>query len=199
MDLNLGDWFGFEIGAARDIGAEGPEGGLRFPVLARLDSREFERLTLDVNLLPGDDRPTDTVALRNLFDFAGLEVVAVPMIPVAQQLAEKLHAYTRDYGGASSRAKDLYDMLVIALEIPLPDAHGFRSVARETFALRRTAWPPPLPPPPPEWAGAWEGFRATAQLPWADLNAAYAALAAFWEPLFTDTAGEWDPNPWRWS
>jgi hypothetical protein len=199
MDLEPGDWFDFQISAAREISAEGPEGGLRFQVIARLDGREFERLTLDVNLLPGDDRPTETVSLRNLFEFAGFGAVAVPMIPIGQQLAEKLHAYTRDYGQVSSRAKDLYDMLVIALEIPLPDADQLRNVAHETFTLRRTSWPPPLPPPPPQWAGAWAGFGATAQLPWPDLDAAYAALAGFWRPLFTDSSGRWDPGRWNWS
>jgi hypothetical protein len=94
-------------------------------------------------------------------------------------------------------------MLVIALEIPVPEADRLNSVARETFELRRTSWPPPLPPPPLEWAGAWAGFRAdfgaTAPLPWPDLDAAYVALAGFWEPLLSGTGGRWDSDQWSWS
>lgn len=174
VDHDAGDWFAFEIGAGRDISAEGPEGGQRFPVLARLDGREFERFTLDVNLLPGDARPVERVALRNLFEFAGLDTVVVPMIPAAQQLAEKLHAYTRDYGEASSRAKDLHDLLVVALELPLPDLGRLAAVAQETFLLRRAPWPPQLLPPPAEWTGAWAGFVATFTLPWKTLDGAFA-------------------------
>ena len=200
VDHDAGDWFSFEIATGRDISAEGPEGGLRFPVLARLDGREFERFTLDVNLLPGDARPVDLVTLRNLFEFAGLDAVVVPVIPVAQQLAEKLHAYIRHYGAASSRAKDLYDLLVVALELPLPDASVLSSVAQETFALRRTAWPPDLSPPPFDWAGAWAGFVTTHRLPWNTLDEAFSALRAFWNPLFMAGAGDqrWDPERWEW-
>jgi hypothetical protein len=43
------------------------------------------------------------------------------MVTPAQQLAEKLHAYTRWYSDEpSSRAKDLFDMLVIADQVQLP-------------------------------------------------------------------------------
>ncbi|MGH9009812.1 MAG: nucleotidyl transferase AbiEii/AbiGii toxin family protein, partial [Acidimicrobiia bacterium] len=192
--------FRFEIGAGRDISAEGPEGGLRFPVLARLDGRQFERFTLDVNLLPGDTRPVEEVALRNLFEFAGFDAVVVPMIPAGQQLAEKLHAYTRDYGEASSRAKDLHDMLVVALELPLPDRRSLLDVARETFRLRRTEWPPDVLPPPADWTAAWSGFVATSALPWKTLDEAFAALEAFWGPVCAGGAGQerWDGETWSW-
>ena len=198
VDHDAGDWFRFEIGAGRDISAEGPEGGLRFPVLARLDGRE--RFTLDVNLLPDDTRPVEQVALRNLFEFAGFDAVVVPAIPAAQQLAEKLHAYTRDYGEASSRAKDLHDMLVIALELPLPDLDTLSAVAQETFRLRRTEWPPQLLPPPVDWTPAWAGFVATATLPWKALDQAFVALEAFWRPVWTSDGGDdrWDGETWRW-
>ena len=200
MDHDVGDWFSFEIGTGRDISAEGPEGGLRFPVLARLDGREFERFTLDVNLRPGDTRPVEQVALRNLFEFAGFDAVVVPVIPAAQQLAEKLHACTRDYGKASSRAKDLHDMLVVALELPLPDLGTLSAVSQETFRLRQTPWPPQLFPPPADWTGAWAGFVAAFALPWKTLDEAFAALEAFWQPVCAGGGGQerWDGERWRW-
>ena len=201
VDLDTGDWFRYEIAAGRDISAEGPERGLRFPVLARLAGREFERFTLDVNLLPGDTRPVEQLALRNLFEFAGFDPVVVPVIPSAQQLAEKLHAYTRDYGEASSRAKDLHDMLAVPLELPLPALGEVAAVAQETFQLRRTVWPPQLLPPPATWAGAWAGFVATFTLSWESLQEAFAALEAFWGPVLAGGEPErrWDGQQWRWS
>ncbi len=118
---DLGDHFEFTIGQGRRIEGEGPDNGLRFPVTARLASRIFEQIRLDVNIMTEDPRPIEDITLRNLLDFADIPSVTVPAIKLDQQLAEKLHAYTRDYGRQENgRAKDLYDMLVIAQELPLP-------------------------------------------------------------------------------
>ncbi|MGH3951635.1 MAG: nucleotidyl transferase AbiEii/AbiGii toxin family protein, partial [Pseudonocardiaceae bacterium] len=114
-EADLADHFEFLIGQGRPIQAEGAEGGLRLPVRCLLAGRSFEILRLDLNLVPSDPRPLDRVELRNLFDFTDLPTVVVPAVRVEQQLAEKLHAYTRDYGDQdNSRAKDLYDMIAIA-------------------------------------------------------------------------------------
>jgi hypothetical protein len=97
----------------------------------------------------------------NVFEFAGFEPVVVPIAPPAQHLAEKLHAYARNYGEPSSRAKDLYDMLAIADTLPLPPARELAEACRQTFALRATEWPPPLPPPPTAWAAPGRGLSTT--------------------------------------
>lgn len=88
-ESELDDHFEFLVGAGRPIRAEGPEGGLRFPVRCLLAGRPFETLRLDVNLVPTDPRPLDRVQLRNLFDFTDLPPVVVPAVRVEQQLAEK--------------------------------------------------------------------------------------------------------------
>jgi hypothetical protein len=148
VDTDLDDGFRFEVAAPRPMTAETDEGGLRYPVLALLDGREFERIQLDVNAVPDDQRSLDRVELRDLLDFAGIAPPHVPVIPIAQHLAEKLHAYTREYGSQSnSRPRDLYDMLVIARSLPLPFSRELRAACRETFALRDTVWPPGAPAP----------------------------------------------------
>jgi hypothetical protein len=122
-------------------------------------SKVFEALRFDVNLVNHDPRPVEEITLRNLLDFAGIPPVTVPAIRREQQLAEKLHAYTRDYGSQDNgRAKDLYDMLVIAQELTLPTNADLAAACRQTFALRATSWPPALEPPPPSWAGAWNAY-----------------------------------------
>ena len=159
VDTDLGDGFHFEVAAPRPMTAETDEGGLRYPVLALLDGREFERIHLDVNAVPDDHRPVESVELRHLLDFAGIAPPRVPVIPVAQHLAEKLHAYTRDYGSQSnSRPRDLYDMLVIARSLPVPVSRELRAACRATFALRHTAWPPALPSPPTSWTATWGAY-----------------------------------------
>ena len=205
VDTDLGDGFSFEITTPRPMTAETDEGGLRYPVLALLDGREFERIQLDVNAVPDDQRPVDSVALRDLLGFAGIAPPRVPVIPVGQHLAEKLHAYTRDHGSQpNSRPRDLYDMLVIARSLPLPLRAELRAGCRATFALRHTSWPPALPAPPTSWAATWHSYVGDYDIPWNDLDAASEALASFWLPLLIgddDGADEavWDPATWTWS
>ncbi|MFN2488278.1 MAG: nucleotidyl transferase AbiEii/AbiGii toxin family protein [Actinomycetota bacterium] len=122
IDTDLGDGFEFEIGDATALEGEGPEGAFPYTVTARLAGRIFEKLKLDVNLTIEDPRPVEIVGIkRNPFAFIGEVPLKLPMISPAQQLAEKLHAYTRRYAaGISSRSRDLFDMLVIAQEVALP-------------------------------------------------------------------------------
>jgi Nucleotidyl transferase AbiEii toxin, Type IV TA system len=200
--LDLNDNFEFIIGRGKPIQAEGPEGGLRFPVTARMASKVFEALRLDVNLVDHDPRPVEEITLRNLLAFAGIPPVTVPAIRPEQQLAEKLHAYTRDYGSQDNgRSKDLYDMLVIAQELTLPTKADLAAACRQTFALRATSWPPALGPPPESWAGAWNAYVADYGIQYRTLAAAYEALTAFWQPVIerTGSGAVWDAESWTWS
>jgi len=200
--LDLNDNFEFTISRGRPIQAEGPEGGLRFSVTARIASKVFEVLRLDVNLVDDDLRPVEEITLRNLLDFAGIPPVMVPAIRSEQQLAEKLHAYTRDYGSRDNgRSKDLYDMLVIAQEVPLPTAADLAAACRQTFVLRATSWPPALGLPPESWAGAWNAYVADYGIQYSTLASAYEALTAFWQPVLQEIqpGTVWNADRWTWS
>jgi len=119
-----------------------------------------------------------------------------------QRLAEKLHAYTRDYGSQDNgRSKDLYDMLVIAQELTLPTKADLAAACRQTFALRATSWPPALGPPPESWAGAWNAYVADYGIRYRTLAGAYEALTAFWQPVTerTRSGAVWDAESWTWS
>lgn len=200
---DLDDYFEFAIGRGSPIQGEGPEGGIRFPVESRLGGRQFETLRFDVNVQPGDVRPVEQVELRNLFDFADLPAVVVPAIPVPQQLAEKLHAYTRDYGSReNSRPKDLYDMLLIAEELSVPPLGELADVCAQTFGLRDTPWPPTLAMPPESWAAPWAAFARDYGSRFGELRSAFTALEAFWGPPLRygdQRTLQWDPAEWRWT
>ncbi len=202
VSLDLADYFEFTVAEGKRIRGEGPEGGFRLPVMARLASKEFEQLRLDVNIVEEDPRPIELITLRNLLDFAGLPPVVVPAIRPEQQLAEKLHAYTRNYGGQENgRSKDLYDMLVIAQELPLPELGGLAVACGETFALRATAWPPTLKAPPSFWSTPWQGYVTDYGIQFKDIAAAYVALEVFWRPVFEAISGAattWDSEDWNW-
>ena len=201
-DLDLGDHFTFTIAAPKSMQAEGPEQGLRFAVQSRVAGRLFEPLRLDLSIVTHDPRPVDVVQLRNLLDFAGFGPVQVPAIRTEQQLAEKLHAYTRVYAtGTNSRAKDLYDMLVIADKLPVPAIGDLRLACHATYSLRTTPWPPALEPPPGTWASPWNEFVRTYGIRFVTLAEAYQGLRLFWEPVLSaDPHGQyaWDPGPWAW-
>jgi predicted nucleotidyltransferase component of viral defense system len=198
--LDLRDGFSFQIGRARPLEGETASGAFRFPVVAVLAGREFERLNLDINLTPTDRRPVDEVRLRDLLEFADLPAPVVPAIPLAQQLAEKIHAYTRSYGNGSSRPRDLYDMLVIAERLPLPAALAIVEACHTTFEIRNTDWPPQIPDPPDQWADRWAQFVRVYGIPWITLTRAGQALRGFWDPLLTAPVpgGDWDPDTWGW-
>ena len=204
-DLDLSDWFSFQISDAHTLQGEGDQGALRYSVTASLDGRVFERVSLDVNIVGSEDmRPVEVVrARRNPFAFVDEPPLEIPMVPPAQQLAEKVHAYTRRYHDeqASSRAKDLFDMLVIAHQIELPSAGILTDAVRQTFRIRKTTWPPELHQPL-EWARPWLGFIADYPLPHDDLVSAFSALQQFWAPILAGTAAAetiWRPEYWRWT
>jgi hypothetical protein len=193
------DGFRFEIGDARPLVAETEEGGVRYSVTAILAGRPFERIAVDVNFVPGDSRPIDRVRLRNLLGFAGIDAPEVPVVPIGQHLAEKVHAYCRIYAHASSRPHDILDMLLIAENLPLALSHELADTCRSTFSLRNTAWPPLLHAPPHAWDPVWVEYVATYGVSWRKLRDAFSALERFWVPVFDGVRDlSWNPDEWIW-
>ncbi|HEY0475844.1 MAG TPA: nucleotidyl transferase AbiEii/AbiGii toxin family protein [Kribbella sp.] len=205
-ELDLSDWFVFAVGDGRPLRGEGAGGALRFPVTAAVGGRIFEQLSLDVNIVdPADARPIELVVVqRNPFEFVGEPSLRIPMVTPGQQLAEKLHAYTRLYEDErSSRAKDLFDMLVIADQVQLPSGARLAACVEDTFRVRTTDWPPPLVEPPADWHRPWTSFITEYPWPWNTVSAAFTALTEFWSPLLTGSAvatdATWRQELWRWN
>lgn len=94
--------------------------------------------------------------------FAGIEPLELPAIPLAQHLAEKVHAYTLSYGTTgrpSTRPKDLIDILLIADSQSL-EAAAVREALKHAFETRaRQELLGSLPAPPPQWAPLARGAR----------------------------------------
>jgi hypothetical protein len=93
--LDVGDWFQFEVERPAAESLAGPMGGLRFPVRGLLDGRRFETFHVDVGCGDPLIEPVDTLTTPPLLVFAGLPPTPVPCYPLTQQVAEKVHAYTR--------------------------------------------------------------------------------------------------------
>jgi hypothetical protein len=96
----------------------------------------------------------DILSCPALHSFAGLTPTKVSCFPPSQQIAEKLHAYTRPHASSSgTRGRDLVDMLLIA-SLCTPSAENLRSALPATFEARRThPLPQRFPKPPFSWVG----------------------------------------------
>ena len=197
--LDLGDFFVLSI--ERTIAPPDRLGGAhRFRVSASLAGRLFETFLLDVGEGDGTSQ-LDVLTTPDLLDFAGIEPVAVPAIPLSRQVAEKLHAYTRRYEGdrSSSRTKDLIDLALIAQLFSL-DASAIRSDLKRVFESRGTHdLPTALPDPPATWQVPYRQLAMEVGID-PDLSAGHAAAAALLDPVLDDRVASalWDPTALRW-
>ena len=137
---NLEDWFLFHLHAATADLRGAPLGGTRFPVEAHLDNRLFARFNLDVGLGDAMVSEPEWITGHELLSFAGIHPARIAMLPVNQQFAEKIHAYSfpREQ---PSRVRDLVD-LVLLIENGLPESGQIIQALQATFNRRDTH---PLP------------------------------------------------------
>jgi hypothetical protein len=200
----LDDFFVFAVErtAVLDEATEGA--AVRYRVRASLAGRPFETVTLDVGFGPPPTRAPETLPGPDLLAFAGLEPVAVPLLPLEDHVAEKVHAYTRRYGAAgaaSTRVKDLVDLVLIATTAPL-SAGALHDALEATFAARAThPLPPALPAPPPRWAVPYARLAADLGLD-PDAAAGHGLAAGLVDPALAggaSAAARWDPAGRRWS
>lgn len=200
--LDLGDFFALRSERARDLN-DVPEGAaVRYRVRAELAGRLFEDVIVDVGFSSAPRPRAETVRGFDLLDFADIVSVDVPVIPLARHLAEKVHAYTRTYGEGrtSTRVKDLVDIVLIALSLPLGGA-DLRDALEATFTERSShVLPDHLPPPPKEWGRPYTALaRELHHLPVA-LNEAFRVATSLIDPVLRwRELGRWDPARTHWT
>jgi hypothetical protein len=199
--LDLGDFFSL---AVERVGMAGPGddgGAVRYHVVAELAGRTFDAFVLDVGFDPPAGVELDRLRGPGLLAFAGIDPVDVPALPLAFAVAEKVHAYTRSYGDrgiASTRVKDLVDLVLVAHEATL-DAARLREALDVTFERRAThPLPPRLPAPPADWRVPYGRMCRDIGLD-PNLGAGHGLAAALLDPVLAGTAGgTWDPAARSW-
>jgi Nucleotidyl transferase AbiEii toxin, Type IV TA system len=196
--VDLKDGFSFEVSSA--AAAERPGSSARARVQSLLDGRVFEVFHVDVGLGdPSVDR-FDQMPMSGLLDFAGVPSPRIPCYPVAQQVAEKVHALTRQRAsGTATRVKDFVDLLILARWKPL-ESGELRAAMSRTFEALGTH---PLPEEIPRFAASWASpFRKLAReagLSIQDSRAGSEALHAFLDPVLSGISHRtWNPDSWRW-
>ena len=196
---DLDDRFTFELAGLPRTLVGPPGGGLRYVLVARLVGQELVRFKVDVSSqdeIVGklEERPSDPLVER-----LGLQAATFPVYPIAQQFAEKLHAYSRPRDVENTRAKDLADMLWITTR------HPFRSQAIidagvATFGQEEHAWPPAPPVPPAAWARQYGALRREMRLEPPTAAAAHEMLMEFLVPVLSgDRTQRWSPKTRSWT
>lgn len=196
----LDDFFYFEIdrtATTPDLGG----GGLRYRAVASVAGRVFEELIIDVGFAGEPVMAPDRLFTPGALSFAGIDPVSVPVAPLEQHLAEKLHAYSRTYGDQpSSRPKDLIDMLLIA-DLARFDGGRLRQIIEAVFTVRAThPVPGGLATPPESWRAPHRALALELGLD-ADLAAGVDAARLFLDPVLRSRSftSSWDPQRSIWS
>lgn len=172
----------------------------RYGVRVDLAARRFDAFVIDVafeTVVPDAEVLTVT---NPVLAGVGLAPLAVPVFPVEDHVAQKLHACTRLHGPAgrpSTRVKDLGDLALFRCAQALP-ARRLRAALATAFA--GTSLPTSVPPPPRDWGDPYARLARQVSLD-PDVAAAHAAVARFLDPLLDGTAGDedrWEPTTGHW-
>jgi hypothetical protein len=124
----------------------------------------------------------------------------IPCYPLTQQIAEKLHAYTRQHAsGESSRVKDFVDMILMAALADIR-ADKLRQALIATFSQRGThPLPDQLPPPPRNWEATYKKLAGESGIEYVTIGDAFLALQEFLDPVLARHPVErWNPTKWAW-
>lgn len=191
--LDLGDYFTFAIERTGGLDAALERAAVRYHVAAALDGRPFEDVIVDIGFADPVTPAPETLRGPDLLAFARIEPIMVPAVPLAQHVAEKVHAYTRTYlgGRRSTRVKDPVDLVLIRSAFAF-EAGSLRAALDATFAGRGThPLPTALPAPPTEWGPAYRRLAREVGLD-PDVRTGSALAAAFLDPLLAGALSDGD-------
>lgn len=196
---DLSDHFAFAIAGSEELKEGDVSLAMRYRIECSVGGRPFEPLQVDVSVAAPEPWDAEPAQRPGLLADVGLGPVEVLVVPLERQLAEKLHAYTRQYDGATTRAKDLVDFVLVRQHARV-EAKRLKDAIQRTFARRGThPIPEHLPQPPPELAVA---YRREAEVVGVvtSLEEAHKLAVQWLNPVLACTArGSWDPGKAQWA
>lgn len=200
QQTDLGDYSHFLVEGPRGLELQGRARVARYGVRVDLAGRRFDAFAVDV-AFEGVAPDGEVLTVVNpVLAGVGLAPLAVPVFPVEDHIAQKLHAYTRLHGPAgrpSTRVKDLVDLALFRRAQAFP-ARRLRAALATAFV--GMSLPTAVLPPPRDWANPYARLARQVGLD-PDVAAAHAAVARFLDPLRDGTAGDedrWGPATGRW-
>ncbi|MPZ54755.1 MAG: hypothetical protein GEU79_18870 [Acidimicrobiia bacterium] len=197
--LELGDWFDFEIGTPKPIG--GVHKGQQLPVTALLDGKEFSRFTVDTVVAVNITQPPEPAPPLSPVSIPELPTTTYILYSLVDHIADKHAAMLQEFGGkASSRYRDLVDLVLIAESQPI-SASPLQTALLSEYAHRGLTPPKQVSLPTEEWVAGYAAEVKNA--PAAKARTAHDALqlvSAFLNPILTSkSSGNWDPNTATWT
>ncbi len=195
---DLGDHFAFAIAGSEELKEGDVNLAMRYRIECSVGGRPFEPLQVDVSLVAPEPWDAEPAQRPGLLVDVGLGPVEVLVVPLERQLAEKLHAHTRQYNGATTRAKDLVDFILVRQHGRV-DAKRLKDAIQRIFARRGThPVPEHFPEPPLELAVAYRR-EAEAVGVVTSLEEAHKLVMQWLDPVLACTArGIWDPGRAQW-
>lgn len=202
-DLDIGDWFRFEIGPGSPAG-DGSE-TTRLPVTAHIGTTVWQRFHIDLvgESLRMTGHPDDVPALARVA-MPDLEQHGYRAYPLVDHIADKIAATVQRYGqiqAPSTRYKDMVDLVAIITGATV-DAEAQQAALHSEAQRRAITLPTQFAVPD---RALWEpGYRAESRrslLPIAHtLDEALRVICPFADPLLDGTArGQWLPAAGRWA
>lgn len=179
--IDLSDYFQYTISRPTPIKAI-PAGGMSCSVTCRIGGRVFEEFPIDIALgNSGASNPT-FVSGKGFLEFASIATPTYRIMSAAQQIAEKLHAYTYPWQDRdNTRVKDLADLVLLFATESL-DRDEVHAGIVATFTYRNThPLPEQLPPPPDSWQEPYAELANRLNLPARTLDEAYDYLCQTWD------------------
>lgn len=198
--IDLGDYFSFTIEREGSIDLREAGSAIRYHARAEVAGRTFESFVVDVAFGEQSAIP-DVLDAPDLLGFADISPARLPVLPLEQHVAEKVHAYVSGYSGGrpSSRVKDLVDLAMIESLFSL-EAGRLGEAIKSTFAARNTDPPRVLPPPPDAWRIPYRKLASEVGLE-RNITDAYERARRLLDPVLAgdvDLGTIWDPTSHTW-
>lgn len=200
-EIDLGDWFSFNVGAATPIG----DNSLRFPVISIVGTTNWVEFHVDVSgadlRMTGHPENVPPIA-RGIIP--SVDQRGYRVYPLVDHVADKVAATYERHGASenpSTRYRDLVDLVAIATGASI-DAQSQSNALRSEFERRNLVLPKTFDVPD---RGLWErGYAAEVSKSMlntaSSLEDALVIVKAFLDPLLNGVAaGTWNPVKQEWS
>jgi hypothetical protein len=203
QSAELGDYFTFIVERTTKLDAVLPSIAVRYHVVALLAGRVFDEAIVDVGLDNPLVSPPEELHGHDLLGFAEIAPILVPVLPLEQHVAEKIHAYARIYVGGrqSTRVKDLIDLVIIQAHAEL-NGDRLREALVLVFDKRGSGRPPPeLAAPPTHWTVPYQAMATAVGID-TDITTGFQLSARFLNPVLARTVphgARWSPILGRWT
>ena len=200
--LDLSDYFVFSIERTDALDQMEEGSAVRYHIRSELAGRVFDEFVVDVGFDYPENADIELLRGPDLVGFAGLPVIETPTLRLERQVAEKVHAYTRNYGsakGRTTRVKDLVDIDLVASAASV-DARRLRMALEDTFASRaRQSLPVRLPKPPSDWRSPFAKLAREVSLP-TNVDTGFEIAATFLDPVLERPGlhATWSPERTAW-